>query len=222
MYNIDLNYLYNCLQQVEFIPYLWSGEDKNLAAFSSKEEFIAWYCQPPGTVGQPYKDRGFYCRELAMLSRLIKPRVIVEFGTSLGIGTCLLRWLNPDAHLLTVDINTVTFMPGDIRVPMGCLARWQKIKCCYVTCNSWEFNRPDVDLCFIDADHSYEAVKKDSERAWLNKSSDHIWAIAWHDHNNRHPGVMQAVTEFCASKDVILRSRSDSDTVWIMGGNNES
>ncbi len=215
---VDLDYLRARLQAAEFTPFKWDGEDRNLAAFRSKEELVAWYCQPPGEVGQPYRDRGFYCRELAMLSRVIKPRSVVEFGTSLGIGTCLLRWLNPEALLITVDINRETFLPGDVRVPMGHIAKHQGFRCGFIEgCNACVYAQRCVDLCFIDADHNYAAVLKDSQRAWDNRASDHRWAIAWHDHNDRHPGVMRAVAEFCKSKSLLLQSRDDSDTVWVTG-----
>ncbi len=217
-YNVDLEYLRARLQRITFVPYPWDGEDKNIGAFRSKEELIAWYCQPPGVENQPYRDRGFYTRELAYLSRTIRPRAVVEFGTSLGIGTCLLHWLNPDTILATVDINFETFMPGDKCVPMGYLARHQGIQCGYVHSNSCDYVHRGVDLCFIDADHSYEAVALDSERAWGNKSTNRRWTIVWHDYNDRHSGVMDAVNEFCAAKKVELQSRPDSDTVWITGG----
>lgn len=219
----DLDYLRQYLEAATFCPHEWEGEDRNLGSFRSKEELVAWWCQPPGVAGQPYRDRGFYSRELAMLSRLMKPRVVVEFGTSLGMGTCLLRWLNPEALLVTVDVNAVTFMPGDLRVPVGHLAGHQGIPCEYVLGNSWDFRADgnlgrSVDFCFIDADHSYEAVVKDSARAWLNRATDgHPWAVAWHDHNDRHPGVVRAVAEFCAFHGLQLQSRPDSDTVWVWG-----
>ena len=213
----DLDYLRDCLQEATFTPYEWNEEDRNVGAFRSKEELIAWYCQPPGVVNQPYRDRAFYTRELARLSRMIRPWTIVEFGTSLGIGTCLLHWCNPKARLVTVDIATETFLPGDRRVPMGHLAKHQGIPCEYVTMPSWEYQQAGVDLCFIDADHTYEPVSKDSEQAWKNRSTDHSWAIVWHDYNDRHLGVVAAVDEFCTRKSVSLRSREDSDTVWIIG-----
>lgn len=213
--DIDLDYLRDCISRATFVPFPWIGEDKNLAAFRSREQLIEWYCQPPATDGTPYRDRGFYTRELAMLSRIIQPRNVVEFGTSLGIGTCLLRWLNPNATITTVDIVSETFLPGDVRVPIGHLAKHEDIDCNYVQGKSWEYAMRWVDLCFIDADHSYESVVLDSQRAWDNRPIDHCWAIAWHDHNNRHPGVMKAVSEFCQAKCVQLQSRLDSDTVWI-------
>ncbi len=216
--HVDLDYLRKCLEVCQFTPYPWEGEDKNLAAFRSREDLIAWYCQPPGVPGQPYRDRRFYCRELAMMSRVIQPRVVVELGTSIGLGTCLLSWLNPKAKIVTVDINTETYMPYDKKVLVGHLARYQGIDCEYVTGNSWEYVKSGVDLCFIDADHSYEACKKDSDQAWLNRSSDHSWGIVWHDFTEEYFGVPRAVREFCADKGVVRLQRSDSDTVWVWGG----
>lgn len=213
----DLDYLRECLEKVSFIPYPWDGEDQNLAAFRSKEEFVAWYCQPPGVDGQPYCDRGFYCRELAYLSRIIEPSVVVELGTSLGIGTCLLGWLNPGARLVTVDVNAETFLPGDVRVPVGHLAHHERVSYTQVIGNSWDYCDTGVGLCFIDAEHTYEGVKRDSARAWLNRAL-YRWAIAWHDHNERHPGVMRAVAEFCTANGLTLQSMPDSDTVWVEGG----
>ncbi len=221
-----LEYMRERLQAAKFRPYTWLGEDMNLGAFNSHERFIQWYTQGPGVENQPYRDRGFYCRELALLSQEIQPRKVVELGTSLGIGTCLLRWLNPDAELVTVDCNDHAFLPGDVKVEIGHLAKYQGFECEYVRSNSWNYSTFNigsvglhyVDLCFIDADHSYSAVALDSEQAWYNRSRDHRWAIIWHDHNDRHPGVMTAVREFCASHRLLLQQEPDSDTVWVTGG----
>ena len=213
-----LNYLRKCLEVCQFRPYQWDGEDRNIGAFRSREELAAWYCQPPAPDGTPYRDRGFYTRELAAISLAVRPRVVVEFGTSLGIGTCLLGWLNPDAALTTVDNRQDTFMPGNRVVPIGHMAQMQGLTCDYVCGDSWDYTDEGVDLCFVDADHSYAAVVADSTRAWWNRSDDgHPWAILWHDHNERHPGVVRAVAEFCGKVGVELQSMPDSDTVWIMG-----
>ena len=54
------------------------------------------------------------------------------------------------------------------------------------------FNNKDVDVIFIDAGHSYEAVKKDIE-AWLPKMKPN-GIIAGHDYNS-WAGVKKAVDE---------------------------
>lgn len=216
--NDDMAYLHHCLEVAPLIPIKWAGEDRNLRAFRSKRDLVAWYSQGPGIDGEPYRDRGFYCRELAHLSRTIKPRTVVEFGTSLGIGTCLLRWLNPDADLTTVDCNISTYMPGNILVPIAHIAIEQEIRFSLSLGDSRDYHHRGVDLCFIDGDHSYAGVENDSWQAMRNHSTDHRWAIIWHDYNERHPGVVMAVDEFCETVGIPLQSRPDSDTVWIEGG----
>ena len=200
-----------------FTPYHFDGEDKNLRAFASQSAFIDWYGQPPGPPGGPYRDERFYVRELTMISCEIQPRTVVEFGTSLGIGTYLLSLLNPQALIVTVDNRRMQYMPGDIAVPTGVLAKHQKIPVQYELADSTSFQFSGVDLCFIDADHSYEMVLLDSERAWANRSRDHAWAIAWHDYHPETHGVMRAVNEFCSEHGLSLITHSDSATVWVRG-----
>jgi len=54
-----------------------------------------------------------------------------------------------------------------------------------------EFNGRKVDMVFIDADHSYEAVKTDIE-AWLPKCKK---IMCGHDYQLNCPGVIKAVNE---------------------------
>jgi hypothetical protein len=214
----DMEYLRGHLARADLKPFPWEGEDRNLSAFRSYSELVAWYCQPPGKDGQPYRDRSFYCRELAHVSRVIQPRTVVEFGTSLGIGVCLLHWLNPSAEIVTVDVVEETFLPGDRRVPVGYIARLQGFRYHQVIGDSADYDNPEVDLCFIDGCHEYESVLRDSYRAYENRSEDHNWGIVWHDYNDRHLGVVRAVQEFCAYGGLQLQTRPDSDTVWVIGG----
>src|SRR3990172_946109 len=121
----DLAFFREQMASVTVASTVLDETDKNLAAFRSTRDFIDWYGQPPAPDGTHYRDRAFYVRELAYLSRTIQPRTIVEVGTSLGIGTCLLHWLNPAAHLISVDIARMTFLPSGQSVPIGWLAKLQ-------------------------------------------------------------------------------------------------
>jgi len=57
-----------------------------------------------------------------------------------------------------------------------------------------------LDAVYIDADHSYEAVKKDLEISLLKVKNG--GAIIGHDYNhNKFPGVVKAVNEFCKKYD---------------------
>jgi predicted O-methyltransferase YrrM len=75
---------------------------------------------------------------------------------------------------------------------------------------SWEaaakFENNSIDFCFIDADHSYEAVKKDI-LAWLPKIKNG-GIISGHDYSHYHPGVIKAVDEIFNEKTV------HNNTVW--------
>jgi len=65
-----------------------------------------------------------------------------------------------------------------------------------------------VDLLFIDADHTYEAVKQDIDD-WLPKVK---MIISGHDYGNREcPGVASAVNEKFGENNVILAKRG---LVW--------
>lgn len=53
----------------------------------------------------------------------------------------------------------------------------------------------DVDMVFIDGDHSYESVRADI-RAWRPRVRAG-GILAGHDYMANHPGVVQAVDEHC-------------------------
>jgi predicted O-methyltransferase YrrM len=68
-----------------------------------------------------------------------------------------------------------------------------------------------VGLLFIDADHSYAAVREDTE-TWL----PHVVSggvVAWHDHNAAHPGVVKVVEEVVASG-VVVNPTSVAGFFW--------
>lgn len=216
---LDLEYLRRALQVTPLVPHPWNHADRNVGAFRSKEELVAWFGRPPGVRAEPHRDRRFYPRELSHVSRVVRPEVIVEFGTNWGCGACLLHWLNPSARLITVDIAERCVLPSDppTTVQIGYMAQFQGVPCEYVRGESRSFAAGGVGLCFVDADHSYDAVVADTRAAWANRAVDR-WAIVWHDYDiEETPGVVQAVDEFCAERGLILQRRLDSDTVWVEG-----
>lgn len=200
-----------------FYPYLFDREDKNLTAFGSKEAFISWYGQPPGN--EPYRDDGFYPRELTWLSMWCRPKKIVEFGTDKGIGSLMLSRLNPDAIIHTIDIMQEVPMPGDGHVETGFFARsCENVHFC--TGNSKNFEMDGVDLCFIDGDHSADGVWGDSVRAWMNRSAGERWAIIWHDYRNHHDmaGLKAAIWRFSNLVRKKVYKFADSSTVFMTSG----
>lgn len=65
---------------------------------------------------------------------------------------------------------------------------------------------PDVDFVFIDADHSYEAVRADIA-AWKGKCK----FLCGHDFSAYHPGVVLAVQEY-------RFTLAGHDNIWIYAG----
>lgn len=63
------------------------------------------------------------------------------------------------------------------------------------------WTRP-VGLLFVDADHAYEACRRDT-LAWVPHLAPGAW-IAWHDYGNtRFPGVARFVDEFVPTIDAV-------------------
>jgi hypothetical protein len=56
-----------------------------------------------------------------------------------------------------------------------------------------EFKDNSIDFLFIDANHTYEFVKRDIEYYLPKMKKGSI--MAGHDYNEHHPGVLQAVNE---------------------------
>jgi predicted O-methyltransferase YrrM len=68
-----------------------------------------------------------------------------------------------------------------------------------------------IRLLFIDADHRYASVRGDFE-SWIS----HVTpggVVAWHDYNDTHPGVVQAVDEALASG-VVTNPGTVSGLLW--------
>lgn len=61
-----------------------------------------------------------------------------------------------------------------------------------------QFEDQSIDMVFIDGNHTYEFVKRDI-LAYLPKMKPGS-VMAGHDHNDQHPGVIQAVHEIFGSR----------------------
>ncbi len=135
----------------------------------------------------------------AKMSLAYKPRVIVEMGVHDGTTTLLLCKLNPQARVYGVDCRSRIHGDHSLQsVPVGFTAMMQGVDNLTLHIGkSWEFAMPrQVDLCFIDADHTGDAPYKDSCRAWSNRNLVGNWCIAWDDYHSNNPDVVRAVDRF--------------------------
>jgi hypothetical protein len=217
-----LDYFRECVAKFDFHPWRWDYDaDENLRAFSSKAAFVTWYGQPPGpwhVYGVPsYRDESFYTRELATVSMLVQPKYIVEIGTGFGISALLLQILNPDAMVVSVDIANTLKLPDGRDVEIGYLAKMQNAGIRFASRDHFWFTEIPIHLCFVDGDHSYRGVAADTEMAWYNHNIER-GAIVWHDHNERHPGVLEVVKNFESETKLQIHREPDSATVWAAWG----
>jgi hypothetical protein len=68
------------------------------------------------------------------------------------------------------------------------------------------------DFIYIDANHEYEHVKADIN-AWYPKIKKN-GIFAGHDYNNKHKGVIRAVSEFRMSHNLQLQLTQESCASW--------
>lgn len=124
---------------------------------------------------------------LATITAARLPKTILEFGTYDGCSTWHL-WANtcPDASITTLDLpagarisgSTDAGLQGGAHRPF--LPRSERVTLVEADSRDWEPRSHDpVDLCFIDAGHSYACVKNDTEKALSIMSP--LGVVLWHD-----------------------------------------
>lgn len=124
---------------------------------------------------------------LAAIVAAKQPRSMLEFGTNQGCSTWHL-WANgrSDCQITSIDLPANVTVEGSTDIGIqGVTARpflptGDRIRVVEIDSRAWT---PDVetkiDLCFIDAGHSYECVKNDTEKALSLMSEDGL--VLWHD-----------------------------------------
>ena len=150
---------------------------------------------------------------------------IVEVGTWDGKNAKKLRMLFPDAHLYLIDPYHPTlayFQKGDppLFKPEEYEKNYQKVckhfendsKTTILKATSLEgvnLVPSNIDLVFIDGDHSYEHVKQDII-TWKPKVRSG-GLLTGHDYSLFFPDVMKAVNECLPNKFVVGK-----DSVWAV------
>lgn len=169
-----------------------------------------------------FGHRAFYLKVLCEENQ-IPVRSIVELGTWKGSTAKILRGLFPEAHLYLID----SWAPSSEYLEKGGPTSLQAedYETCYKQVSKFFEQDPqvsvirktsvegikdvpnEVDLVFIDADHSYESVKQDIG-IW-GKKVRKGGLLSGHDFSPDFPGVMKAVEEVYQGKYLV-----GLDTVW--------
>jgi len=157
---------------------------------------------------------------LATVTRALKPKKILEFGTYRGAGTLTMALNAPEAEIVTVDL------PGDFQdADVLALAKndkeWARIardsvgmvflehevrqRIRMVRENSLTLDARTiadaVDFCFIDGGHTYECVKADTENALRVIAP--TGTIMWDDYAWFAPGVNKYLCEIAESRPLL-------------------
>jgi predicted O-methyltransferase YrrM len=135
--------------------------------------------------------------EMAALSALVaakRPKNILEFGTCDGCSTWHL-WANagPDTIITTIDLPSGVKAAGSTDEGLQGVGKRPflpvdpRVRLVEADSRLWTPEIPGgVDFCFIDAGHSYECVKNDTEKAL--SVLKHNGVILWHDATWKNDG----------------------------------
>lgn len=135
--------------------------------------------------------------EMAALSSLVaarQPRNLLEFGTCQGCSTWHL-WANspPGARITTVDLPSGMTVEGSTDPELQghktrpFLPRDPAVRLVEVDSRLFDTSGlGPVDFCFVDAGHSYECVRSDTEKALSVLGPGGL--LVWHDATWREDG----------------------------------
>lgn len=150
---------------------------------------------------------------LGALTRVLQPKLVVEFGTFMGGSTLTMAANMPrDGRIVTIDLdpnareNHVHGMGvGLSNFDVGCLFKGTQFEHMIEQrfANTVEFSDRDLlsaaDLVFVDADHTYEFAKRDTQTAisFVKNNGTILWHdYTWEPANPECVGVTRTVNEF--------------------------
>ncbi len=152
---------------------------------------------------------------LAGLVAAKQPRTIFEFGTFTGTTTRLLADVSsPDAHIHTIDLPAEQYatigLPGSFtpdqvgRHFVGDDAYRDRITLHRSDIQEFDFGPylGRVDLVFVDADHTYDGVLKESALALRLVAPG--GTIVWDDYQATQWAVVRALNELAATTELHL------------------
>jgi len=162
------------------------------------------------TIDMPGSDDPNYYYSLAVLSRIVNPTQVIEFGTFLGVGTLTIA-LNTTSSCLVwtidlpdvVDTDAVSSLDSSDRtlvdrsrnrVGEAFAGHSQANRIVQIRENSLTVDlkkhiRGSAEMVFVDGGHSFEIVKRDSENALAVLSSTGV--VVWDDYWWFYPDVVR-------------------------------
>lgn len=130
---------------------------------------------------------------LAVVLRNVDPKVVVEIGTSDGMGTILMAANAPKTKIFTVNIPPEEILSGEggelttialEKEKIGKAYRDRDLKNIvqiYANTAKWEPNIGKIDVAFIDGCHDTEFIYNDTRKVLKYMKSGSF--VLWHDFN---------------------------------------
>jgi predicted O-methyltransferase YrrM len=148
---------------------------------------------------------------VAAISQLRNARRIFEFGTFIGRTTRHLAAMNPGAEVWTLDLprdaNPWRFAD---RVGSYFAGTPEAARIHFLREDARTFDptpyRGTMDFIWVDADHSYDGVKNDSEKAFAMLAPG--GAILWHDFGPDSLGLARYFAEFTQTRPLFRIART--------------
>jgi predicted O-methyltransferase YrrM len=172
--------------------------------FTSNEKMLSWYHSKFKNCYIYEEWRQVLPDQLVLLNLIeqFDVKSILEIGCFKGFTT-LLMWLHPNVQrILSVDIHkdmNIPFFEGDhtsLRDKSEYGQYTKNTKAELIFCDSREFKTDEkFDMVFIDANHSYEHTKANSELALKVATKIIAWHDAVDDGNTITMGVRQCLNE---------------------------
>jgi len=164
---------------------------------------------------------------LCSLVQQVRPRRILELGTFDGRTSVHLAENAPEAEVVTIELypGEIPYFSGANRLGAVQTGRWighfdieNRVRQVIGDSGIIDLSSDGpFDFVFIDADHSYEAVIRDTSRVLPNLSPGGV--VVWHDYSTTS-GVTQALNElasglpmlYVAGSSLVIHSAS-----WTVG-----
>ncbi len=148
---------------------------------------------------------------------------IFEFGTYLGRTTCGLAGVSERTKVFTLNLPPEADPRYGPYIGRLIEASSVKSRIEQIYCDSRKFDpKPyahQMDFIFIDADHSYDGVKNDSEKSFTMLAPGGL--VIWHDFAPKSPGVSRYLCELSKEK-LLFRIRNTCLVVHIDGINSST
>ena len=150
-------------------------------------------------------DEGDYSRGLYDLIELIRPKSVIEIGSYRGVSTEIFLLTCPRV----VAVDPWEYPDTLYKEFMDRVGSYPNLEVCRGKSPEilGGFHIGEFEMCYIDGDHSYEAVRTDILKTKLIVETNGY--IAGHDFNN--PETRRAILEFAGTPKKVF-----SDASWFV------